>query len=964
MYEISVMVGLALGALAIFLLAVALARRTRARSLAKSLARGERRAAGGREEEAGGSASDPMTRRLELRLDEIEARIEAGIEAQAGGGEERLRAMADSLVGLIRDKNATLETALAGLDQLRARLRALEQMGDLAEARGLFERLETRIDELRASQASQAVAFEERVAGLAVRAEAEAAPQAALAEQFSRLYARKDEGIAAMLARLAPFEARLAEIETARATEGQGRETLTRLEARIETLRGAQEAGQVELTALRTELRTELGAGPVAAIAERLGGLHAQKEALVETLLTRIATLEETQAMRDPRAALDRFAERLEAIQTRVATLETPGESPFAEISEQLTRLYAQKDASVEAVFARLAPLEARLAELETGLAAQDPRVALDRFAERLEAAQAARLEAEGSLRDRITALETPGENPFAEISAQLTRLYAQKDASVETVFARLAPLEARLEEVEAGLSAQDPRGALDRFAERLEAAQARLLALEAADRSPFAEISEQLTRLYAQKDANLEAVQARLAPLETRLRDMEADIAARDPRAVLDAFAARLDAAQAVRAAAEASLRDRIAALEAPGENPFAEISEQLTRLYAQKDATVETVFARLAPLEARLEEMAADLATQDPRVALDRFAERLEAAQARITVLEAPGENPFADISEQLTRLYAQKDATVETVFARLAPLEARLEEMAADLAAQDPRVALDRFAERLEAAQAARLEAEGALRDRLSALEAPGENPFAEISERLTRLYAQKDATVETVFARLAPLEARLVEMETGLAAQDPRVALDRFAERLEAAQGRIAALEAPAEDPLADLSAELGRLHAEKDASVETVFARLAPLEARLAELEARPAEASEDEARAEARAIATQMIAARAAAEQTELFANRLALLEASLPRISAAQTRLGQVLERQAAALAESVIAPPEAPAPVAPPAVAPPATVAPVAEAAVPAEEAETAVDPDLAALRALPRVVSLHQK
>ncbi|WP_299134018.1 hypothetical protein, partial [uncultured Amaricoccus sp.] len=343
------------------------------------------------------------------------------------------------------------------------------------------------------------------------------------------------------------------------------------------------------------------------------------------------------------------------------------------------------------------------------------------------------------------------------------------------------------------------------------------------------------------------------------------------------------------------------------------------LTRLYAQKDATVETVFARLAPLEARLEEMAADLATQDPRVALDRFAERLEAAQARIAALETPGEHPFADISEQLTRLYAQKDATVETVFARLAPLEARLEEMAADLATQDPRVALDRFAERLEAAQAARLEAEGALRDRLSALEAPGENPFAEISERLTRLYAQKDATVETVFARLAPLEARLVEMETGLAAQDPRV---------------------------------------------ETVFARLAPLEARLAELEARPAEASEDEARAEARAIATQMIAARAAAEQTELFANRLALLEASLPRISAAQTRLGQVLERQAAALAESVIAPPEAPAPVAPPAVAPPATVAPAAEAAVPAEEAETAVDPDLAALRALPRVVSLHQK
>ena len=898
MYEISVMVGLAVGGLVIFLLAVALARRTRARALARADARAGRRADGPEAGEAAGSASDPMARRLELRLDEIETRLEAGLEAQAGsGGEERLRAMAESLVGLIRDKNATLETALAGLDQLRARLRALEQMGDLAEARGLFERLEARIDDLRATQASQGAAFEERVAGLAVRAEAEAAPGAALAEQFSRLYARKDEGIAAMLARIAPFEARLAEIETARAAEGPAREAMVRLETRLEALRGAQETSQIELAALKTEIRTELGAGPVAAIAERLGGLHAQKEALVETLLARIAALEEAQITRDPKAALDRFAERLEAAQAarleaerslrdRVAALETPGESPFAEISAQLTRLYGQKDAAVETVLARLAPLEARLAEVEAGLASQDPRAALDRFAERLEAAQA-----------RIAALESPGENPFAEISEQLTRLYGQKDTAVETVLARLAPLEARLAEVEAGLASQDPRAALDRFAERLEAAQTRLLALEAPERSPFAEISEQLTRLYAQKDTDTEAVQARLAPLETRLRDLEADIAARDPRAVLDAFAARLDAAQAVRAAAETSLRDRIAALESPGENPFAEISEQLTRLYGQKDATVETVFARLAPLEERL----------------------------------------------------------------------GRLEE---EGVARDPRAALDRFAERLEAAQAARIEVEGALRERLGALENPGENPFAEISAQLTRLYAQKDATVETVFARLAPLETRLEEMATGLAPrvaaleaiEDPRATLAELGARIEAlraeggaAETRIEALretlgEVVAERPFAEIAAQLTRLYAQKDAHVAAVAERLAPLEIRLAELEARPAETGreEEEARAEAQAIATQMIAARAAAEQTELFANRLALLEASLPRISAAQTRLNQVLERQAAALAESVSAP--------------------LAELRAPAGSGPTPSDftddPDLAALQELPRVVSLHLK
>ena len=43
---------------------------------------------------------------------------------------------------------------------------------------------------------------------------------------------------------------------------------------------------------------------------------------------------------------------------------------------------------------------------------------------------------------------------------------------------------------------------------------------------------------------------------------------------------------------------------------------------------------------------------------------------------------------------------------------------------------------------------------------------------------------------------------------------------------------------------------------------------------------------EEAARAEAQAIATQLIAMRAAAAQTELFADRIALLEASLPRLS------------------------------------------------------------------------------
>ena len=199
---------------------------------------------------------------------------------------------------------------------------------------------------------------------------------------------------------------------------------------------------------------------------------------------------------------------------------------------------------------------------------------------------------------------------------------------------------------------------------------------------------------------------------------------------------------------------------------------------------------------------------------------------------------------------------------------------------------------------------------------------ENPFTEISDQLTRLYAQKDATVETVFARLAPLEAKLAEVEGLLAARDPAAALERFAERLEAAraaqetrvaaldarlgerleglQGRVSGLEG-AENPFAEISDQLTRLYAQKDATVETVFARLAPLEARLEALERAEADGDAAAARAEAQAIATQLIATRAVAEETRLFSDRIALLEASLPRLSHAQALMMQTLERQAA---------------------------------------------------------------
>jgi hypothetical protein len=138
-------------------------------------------------------AAAPRT--LGERLEALgQAQAELGLRfeslaARAAAPEERLQAMAGQLLGLIRDKNATLETALAGLDQLRARLRALEQIGEPAEARALYAGLAERVDALQVAQAAGLAGLEARLAG----------PGPALAE--------------AVLGRLGPLEARLAGLE-------------------------------------------------------------------------------------------------------------------------------------------------------------------------------------------------------------------------------------------------------------------------------------------------------------------------------------------------------------------------------------------------------------------------------------------------------------------------------------------------------------------------------------------------------------------------------------------------------------------------------------------------------------------------------------------------------------------------------------------------------------------------------
>ena len=766
-------------------------------------------------------ADAPLIERRVSAVERAQAEIVGRLDdmAETGAPEERMQAMASSLVGLIRDKNAAMETALAGLDQLRARLGTLEKIGDMAEARALFDGMAERLDALETGRKEAEAAFGARLAALSERLEGDGGPAAALAARLEKLHERKDAGLAATMARIEPLETRLGRIETA--MKALPAEAAERVEGRIGEIARLQSDVQAELAALRA--RADSAPAPFAEISEQLTRLYAQKDSTTEAMLARLAPLEAKLAeletglrAADPRAALDRFAERLAESETRLSgEIETlkSAENPFAEISDQLTRLYAQKDSTTEAMLARLAPLEAKLAELETGLRAADPRAALDRFAERLAASEAAHGADHARLSGEIETLKA-AENPFAEISDQLTRLYAQKDSTTEAMLARLAPLEAKLAELETGLRAADPRAALDRFAERLAESETRLSGeietLKAAE-NPFAEISDQLTRLYAQKDSTTEAMLARLAPLEAKLAELETGLRDADPRAALDRFAERL-------AESETRLSGEIETLKA-AENPFAEISDQLTRLYAQKDSTTEAMLARLAPLEAKLAELETGLRAADPRAALDRFAERLAASEAahgadharlsgEIETLKA-AENPFAEISDQLTRLYAQKDAVIEAMLARLAPVEAKLAEMEKAVAEKDPQAAIERFAERLAASEA-RLSGE------IETLRS-AENPFAEISDQLTRLYAQKDGTVAAMLARLAPLEAKLAGIETEMGARDPQAAIAGLAERIERLQDgqgdlaeRLAAASAAAVEPYGALSERVAEL----------------------------------------------------------------------------------------------------------------------------------------------------------
>lgn len=543
-------------------------------------------------------------RRIELRMEAMEglqADVLAKLEAVGddGAAERRLQAMASRILGLVRDKDASLDTALAGLDQLRARLRVLEQMGDLAETRGLFEEQGARLEAMAA-----------RLAGL----EAATPPFAELADQMTRLYGQRDAMAETVFARLAPIETKQRELEVALALRDPG-EALDRLGERLEALRAAQEAADQNLRAAQEAADRNLQAAQEAA----LESLRAAQETAVENLR---AVQEAAMTGLGERlgARLDGFARAAEA---RLAALERV-ESPQAELVERLAALHAQKEAGLEAALGRLAPVEARVAELEAAFAARDPRAALDQLAERLEALL---LLQEGTAEDLHAAQEASIQGLRAAQEAAINNLRAAQEAAATALDGRLG---GRLE----GLSAAQAAG----FA----AADSRLAALE-GPQSPQAKLAERLAALHAQKEAGLEAALGRLAPVEARVAQIERGLASWDAKGALDQLAAELSRAG-----------ERLAALEAAGSDAEAEaarleaqaIAAQMvaartvaeeTRIFANRLSLLEASLPRLSIAQALMMQ-ALERQAAPPSAAVWPLVEGMAEAPSHLAAVEAP--------------------------------------------------------------------------------------------------------------------------------------------------------------------------------------------------------------------------------------------------------------------------------------------------------------------------------------
>ncbi|WP_147335613.1 hypothetical protein [Pseudotabrizicola alkalilacus] len=623
-----------------------------------------------------------------------------------------------------------------------------------------------------------------------------------------------------------------------------------------------------------TQARLQAAEGQAAALQRQLGELGVEvalKNNLLEQMQTALAEMTASaQAQGDYSRKLEtQVAEHVASRKEIDAKVEWRG--------NRIKELGAELEGMRTTMAAAAAQQSARIAALETDLAARD--VALTSAADATEqlATRAIALQAElDSLRAETTAVSARQTARIAELEAELslreaalvsgahaaeqetaraTSLAAELEslrddmaAAADQQAARIATLEADLAEREAALAA----GA---HAAEQETARATSLAAELESlRDDMAAAADQQAARIATLQADLAEREAALAAGATsadqqagRIATLEADLAARDTALAAGTEAAEQQAARiaALKTELEASLprarhNEHVEALK----KAIAERDASLNSLRSEMAAAAETQARRIATLEA-------DLAGQ--QAALAKGESAAEELEVQIATLEA-------DLAGQQAALAKSESAAEE--------LEVQIVRLEADLAEKQAALAKSESAAEEREAQIATLEADLAGRD---------------------EALANAATTAEQQAARIAALK-------TELDASLPRA---RHNEHVEALKKSIA-----------DRDANLSNLRTQMAAAAETQAKRIATLEADLAEQQAALAggeSAAEEQAerisRLEADLVSRDDALTKHSEDATQQ-AERITTLEAELAASIPAETH-SQQLEKLKASLAE-----------------------------------------------------------
>jgi len=710
------------------------------------------------------------------------------------------KSLLDNLTGnSAKEIEASVEATAAKLvtdsasvaDRIDAMLASRERDLEAARAKGKSGKLEARIaDEVREmrSQRDAARALEKETAEAKAELESLRASvpetEARLNSRIARLEAElgdakfdlEDER-ANTRAEIEYLEAELRDRDAkVRETQAEWEAAKQQLEHELEAERAERADAAEALLAERDDLRESLDAlqASIESKIENALRFHEEQDELQASLEQEVAQLRQTVVSAE---------RRLRAAEAAAKAAEAAGANAVAEIEATLRAQLAETEAE------RIAAADASAEELKRALDSVDELEA--RLAER-----------ERALDETRAATAEAAAFKTAELEDEIARLRAEAAASSALVDVETAAASAKVTELERALNAREA-----------ELAQVR------ARLSDEAEASER-RRETAAAEATL--VRSQLADVKRELSDAESTLR-------------RRELAAAAAAAAEATLRERLAEAETQREAAALAASEERDAF----EAEVKRLERALSDAEARADAAAAEaLIAADERVAaMEAETKRLRAATADVQArIEAEAAASSADRDAKS----AQDSLLIATLKQRLGDAEASAEELRADLTAR-----LSLMTERvgiLEAELEGKKGDEGEverLREEIVALEASRTDEVEELERQVSRLMAsgEKEEEVRALRKKIdemaATMESTLGEMrqvEDSLRAKLRAAEADAVkGERLSAAREE---LEARLADSEATLAAEKSRLTAEAEAAAKKADAEAGELRSKL------------------------------------------------------------------------------------------------------------------------------------